>query len=156
MKTIQDFNFKNQKALIRVDFNVPLNENFEVTDTTRIEAAKSSIIKVLEDGGSVILMSHLGRPKGVEEKYSLKHIVEKVSEVIGVQVKFVDKVLPQDDRDGSKNLIKLGKVDFLVRGDDAVLSKEVKTILSLGGQFVHLKRTPEISTTEIINKIKKT
>ena len=72
------------------------------------------------------------------------------------QVKFVDKVLPQDDRDGSKNLIKLGKVDFLVRGDDAVLSKEVKTILSLGGQFVHLKRTPEISTTEIINKIKST
>ncbi len=93
MKTIQDFNFKNQKALIRVDFNVPLNENFEVTDTTRIEAAKSSIIKVLEDGGSVILMSHLGRPKGVEEKYSLKHIVEKVSEVIGVQVKFVDNCI---------------------------------------------------------------
>ena len=90
MKTINDFNFKNQKALIRVDFNVPLNDAFEVTDTTRIEAAKSTIIKVLEDGGSAILMSHLGRPKGAEEKYSLKHIVEKVSEVIGVQVKFVD------------------------------------------------------------------
>lgn len=90
MKTINDFNFKNQKALIRVDFNVPLNDAFEVTDTTRIEAAKSTIIKVLEDGGSAILMSHLGRPKGAEEKYSLQHIVEKVSEVIGVQVKFVD------------------------------------------------------------------
>jgi len=96
MKTIQDFNFKNQKALIRVDFNVPLNDAFEVTDTTRIEAAKSTIIKVLEDGGSAILMSHLGRPKGVEEKYSLKHIVEKVSEVIGVQVKFVDNCIGEN------------------------------------------------------------
>ena len=89
MKTIHDFNFQDKKALIRVDFNVPLNDAFEVTDTTRIEAAKSTIIKVLEDGGSAVLMSHLGRPKGVEEKFSLKHIVEKVSEVIGVQVKFV-------------------------------------------------------------------
>lgn len=90
MKTINDFNFKNQKALIRVDFNVPLNDQFQVTDVNRIEAAKPTIIKILEDGGSVILMSHLGRPKGVTEKYSLKHIVSKVSEVIGVQVKFVD------------------------------------------------------------------
>lgn len=89
MKTIHDFSFENKKALIRVDFNVPLNEDFEVTDTTRIEAAKSTIIKVLEDGGSAVLMSHLGRPKGVEEKYSLKHIVQKVSEIIGVQVQFV-------------------------------------------------------------------
>lgn len=90
MKTIHDFNFENKKALIRVDFNVPLNDAFEVTDTTRIEAAKSTIIKILEDGGSAVLMSHLGRPKGVEDKYSLSHIVEKVSEVIGVQVKFVN------------------------------------------------------------------
>jgi len=90
MKTINDFNFQDKKALIRVDFNVPLNDDLEVTDTTRIEAAKSTIIKVLEDGGSAVLMSHLGRPKGVEEKYSLKHIVEKVSEIIGVQVQFVD------------------------------------------------------------------
>lgn len=96
MKTIHDFNFKNQKALIRVDFNVPLNDAFEVTDTTRIEAAKSTIIKVLEDGGSAILMSHLGRPKGIEEKYSLKHIVEKASEVIGVQVKFVDNCIGEN------------------------------------------------------------
>lgn len=90
MKTIQDFNFQNKKALIRVDFNVPLNDAFEVTDTTRIEAAKSTIIKILEDGGSAVLMSHLGRPKGVEDKFSLRHIVDKVSEIIGVQVKFVD------------------------------------------------------------------
>ena len=87
MKTIHNFNFQDKKALIRVDFNVPLNDSFEVTDTTRIEAAKSTIIKILEDGGSAVLMSHLGRPKGVEEKFSLKHIVDKVSEVIGVQVK---------------------------------------------------------------------
>ena len=90
MITINDFNFKNKKALIRVDFNVPLNENFEVTDATRIEAAKPTIIKILEDGGSAVLMSHLGRPKGVDAKFSLQHIVAKISDVIGVQVKFVD------------------------------------------------------------------
>ncbi|WP_457615940.1 phosphoglycerate kinase [Lutibacter sp.] len=89
MKTIYDVSFENKKALIRVDFNVPLNENNDVTDITRIQAAKPTIIKVLEDGGAVILMSHLGRPKGIEEKYSLKHIVDTVSEVIGVQVKFI-------------------------------------------------------------------
>lgn len=88
MKTLFDFNFKNKKALIRVDFNVPLDENFNVTDVNRIEGAKPTIDKILADGGSVILMSHLGRPKGVEEKYSLKHIVSKTEEVLGVQVKF--------------------------------------------------------------------
>ncbi len=90
MKTINDFNFEGKKALIRVDFNVPLNENFEVTDNTRIVSAKPTIIKILEDGGSCILMSHLGRPKGAEEKYSLKHILDEVSSVVGVQAKFVD------------------------------------------------------------------
>ncbi len=89
MKTIQDINFKGKKALIRVDFNVPLDENFSVTDVTRIEAAKPTIIKILKDGGAVILMSHLGRPKGIEDKFSLKHIVKKVSEILGVEVKFV-------------------------------------------------------------------
>ena len=90
MKTIDDFNFENKKALIRVDFNVPLDENHQVTDTTRIEAAKPTILKVLEDGGSAILMSHLGRPKNNEPEFSLKHIVSKVSEIIGVQVKFIE------------------------------------------------------------------
>lgn len=88
MKTLLDFNFNNKKALIRVDFNVPLDENFKVTDANRIEAAKPTIDKILADGGSVILMSHLGRPKGKEEKYSLKHIVASVSEVVGVPVHF--------------------------------------------------------------------
>ena len=64
MKTLQDFNFNNKKAIIRVDFNVPLDENFKVTDDTRITSAKPTIDKILADGGSVILMSHLGRPKG--------------------------------------------------------------------------------------------
>jgi len=88
MKTINNFNFHNKKALIRVDFNVPLDENFNVTDVNRIEGAKPTIDKILADGGSVILMSHLGRPKGKEEKYSLKHIVSTVSEVLGVSVQF--------------------------------------------------------------------
>ena len=89
MKTLNDFNFENKKALIRVDFNVPLDEDLKVTDATRIEAAKPTILKVLEDGGSAVLMSHLGRPKGVEEIFSLKNIVDTVSDIIGVQVKFV-------------------------------------------------------------------
>ncbi len=91
MKTIDDFNFKDKKALIRVDFNVPLNDDFKVVDTNRIEAAKPTIIKILEDGGSAILMSHLGRPKGqVNPDLSLKHIKDSVSNIIGVEVKFVD------------------------------------------------------------------
>ena len=91
MNTIDDYSFKDKKALIRVDFNVPLDENFNVTDTNRIEAAKPSIIKVLEDGGSAVLMSHLGRPKGKSHPdLSLKHIVGKVSDIIGVKVKFVE------------------------------------------------------------------
>ncbi|MEM9141766.1 MAG: phosphoglycerate kinase [Bacteroidota bacterium] len=90
MKTLEDFNFENKTALIRVDFNVPLDGDFNVTDTTRIEAAKPTIIKVLEDGGSAFLMSHLGRPKGQRNPdLSLSHICSKVSEIIGVQVKFV-------------------------------------------------------------------
>lgn len=91
MKTIEDFNFEDKKALIRVDFNVPLDADFKVTDTNRIEAAKPTIIKVLEDGGSAVLMSHLGRPKGQRNpEMSLSHICEKVSEIIGVKVKFVE------------------------------------------------------------------
>ena len=88
MKTIQDFNFSHKKAIIRVDFNVPLDENFAVTDATRIEAAKPTIDKILKDGGSVILMSHLGRPKGVEAKYSLQHSVATTASILGVPVKF--------------------------------------------------------------------
>ena len=90
MTTIDSFNFKDKKALIRVDFNVPLDAEFNVTDTTRIISAKPTILKILEDGGSCVLMSHLGRPKGVSPEYSLNHITTTVSEIIGVHVKFIN------------------------------------------------------------------
>jgi phosphoglycerate kinase len=90
MKTIDDYNFKNRKALVRVDFNVPLSKTLEVADKSRIEGAKPTLIKILEDGGCAILMSHLGRPEGKEEKYSLKHIKSVVSDVLGVKVKFIE------------------------------------------------------------------
>ena len=90
MKSISEINFNNKKALVRVDFNVPLTNELEVADKSRIEGAKPTVIKILEDGGSAILMSHLGRPDGKEEKFSLKHIVSAVSDVIGVKVKFVE------------------------------------------------------------------
>ncbi len=91
MKTIENFELKGKRALVRVDFNVPLNENFEITDATRINAAIPTIKKILNDGGSVILMSHLGRPKnGPEDKFSLKHLIPTLEEKIGVGVKFAD------------------------------------------------------------------
>jgi phosphoglycerate kinase len=90
MKTLQDFNFNAKKAIIRVDFNVPLDEHFDVTDANRIEAAKPTIDKILADGGSVILMSHLGRPKGKQDQFSLRHIVSKTSEVLGIPVLFAE------------------------------------------------------------------
>ena len=90
MTTINDFNFANKKAIIRVDFNVPLNDQFEVTDDNRIVAAKPTIEKIVNEGGIAILMSHLGRPKnGPEDKFSLQHIVSKVEEVLGKKVTFV-------------------------------------------------------------------
>jgi phosphoglycerate kinase len=104
MKTVKDFNFKNQKALIRVDFNVPLNDQFEITDTNRIEAAKATIIKILEDGGSTILLSHLGRPKGKQDEFSLRHIVEKTSEILGVQIKFASDCIGKIAEDAAAAL----------------------------------------------------
>lgn len=104
MKTINDFNFKDKKALIRVDFNVPLDENFNVTDANRIEAAKPTIDKILADGGSVILMSHLGRPKGKEEKYSLKHIVQTTEQVLEKPVIFVDDCIGNTAQNAAQNL----------------------------------------------------
>lgn len=90
MADIHTYDFTGKRALIRVDFNVPLNkETFEVTDDTRIRAAAPTILHVLKNGGSVVLMSHLGRPNGAEEKYSLKHIVAHTAKVLGVDVKFV-------------------------------------------------------------------
>lgn len=89
MKTVENYNFSNQKALIRVDFNVPLDDAFNVTDDTRMRAALPTINKILKDGGAVILMSHLGRPKeGPTEKYSLKHVVAHLSKLLDVPVSF--------------------------------------------------------------------
>lgn len=89
MKTMDSFSFAGKKALIRVDFNVPLDDAFNITDDTRIVAALPTIKKILKDGGSVILISHLGRPKnGPENKFSLKHLVPHLSELLGVDVAF--------------------------------------------------------------------
>lgn len=97
MKTIKDFNFSGKKVLVRVDFNVPQNENFEVTDNTRIIAAKPTIDKILNDGGAVIIMTHLGRPKGkVNTDFSLHKIVNEVSKVLEKEVKFVDNCVGED------------------------------------------------------------
>lgn len=113
MKVLNDFNFKNKKALVRVDFNVPLNDKFEVTDTNRIEAAKPTIIKILEDGGSAVLMSHLGRPDGKPNPdLSLRHICATVSDIIGVSVKFVGDCIGEDVEQAAGQL-KSGEVLLL-------------------------------------------
>ena len=113
MKTINDYNFENKKALIRVDFNVPQDENLNVTDDTRIRAAKPTIDKILKDGGAVVLMSHLGRPKGeFNDKYSLKHIASKVSEILGVELIVANDVIGDDAKQKVNNL-KPGQVLLL-------------------------------------------
>jgi len=104
MKTVNDFNFKNKKALIRVDFNVPLNDKFEVTDNTRIVSAKPTIIKILEDGGSCILMSHLGRPDGFQDEFSLKHIASTVRDILGVEVIMASDCIGDDVEAAAENL----------------------------------------------------
>lgn len=141
MKTLNDFDFKNKKAIIRVDFNVPLDENFNVTDTTRIEAAKPTIDAILAQGGSVILMSHLGRPKGAEEKYSLKHILKTASEILGVQVKFAENCVGEPAQTAAKDL-KPGEVLLLENlrfhaeeeAGDVAFAKE---LASLGDIYVN-------------------
>lgn len=113
MQTIDKFSFSGQKALIRVDFNVPLNADFQITDSTRIMEALPTIQKIRKDGGSVILMSHLGRPKeGPTEKYSLKHIVTFLSEKIGTDVKFAADCIGTDAQELASNL-KAGEVLLL-------------------------------------------
>lgn len=141
MKTLQDFNFKDKKAIIRVDFNVPLDEDFNVTDANRIEAAKPTIDKILADGGSVILMSHLGRPKGKEEKYSLKHIVGKVSEVLGVKVQFAEDCKGEIASNAARNL-KPGEVLLLENlrfyaEEEAGDETFAKELASLGDIYVN-------------------
>ena len=141
MKTVNDFNFKNKKAIIRVDFNVPLDENFNVTDATRIEAAKPTIDKILADGGSVILMSHLGRPKGAEEKYSLKHILKTASAILGVPVQFAancigDQAKAASDKLQAGEVLLLENLRFHAEEEagDVAFAKE---LASLGDIYVN-------------------
>lgn len=113
MKTVDSINFAGKRAVIRVDFNVPLNEQFEVTDATRIRAAIPTLKKILADGGSIVLMSHLGRPKeGPTNKYSLKHIVAEVSKHLGVAVQFADDCI-SDAAFAASAALKSGEVLLL-------------------------------------------
>ncbi|MBQ1883270.1 MAG: phosphoglycerate kinase, partial [Bacteroidales bacterium] len=101
-KFIDTYDFKGKRVIARVDFNVPLDKDFKVTDDTRIRAAVPTIKKVLSGGGSIILMSHLGRPKGVDKKFSLEHIVYKVEELLGQKIQFCPDCLKADE--AAKNL----------------------------------------------------
>jgi phosphoglycerate kinase len=113
MKYLNEFNFKGKKALIRVDFNVPLDKEYNITDDNRIQAALPTIKKILADGGATILMSHLGRPKGgYEEKYSLKHLVNHLSQSLGLTVKFADDCIGQSAIELSQSL-QMGEVLLL-------------------------------------------
>ena len=142
MKTLDQFNFQGKKTLIRVDFNVPLDANFNITDFTRINAATPTVKKILADGGSAILMSHLGRPKeGLEEKFSLKHLIPTLSEKFGTEVKFADDCVGQDATDLAAGL-QTGEVLLLnnlrfykeeTKGDEAFAEKLSK----LGDVYVN-------------------
>src|SRR6476659_4246817 len=105
MLQFSSYNFKSKKALVRVDFNVPLDDKYNITDDTRMTATIPTIKKVLSDGGSVILMSHLGRPKGgPEEKFSLKHLVKHLSELLGTEVQFANDCIGAEAVDKAKAL----------------------------------------------------
>lgn len=142
MKTIQDYNFAGRKALIRVDFNVPLDADMKVTDETRINAAIPTLKKILSDGGSCVLMSHLGRPKeGPNDKFSLRHIIPNLSSKLGVEVKFADDCIGQSATDASNDL-KNGEVLLLenvrfykeeTAGDEAFAKK----LSALGDIYVN-------------------
>lgn len=112
MKTVDDINFKGKRALIRVDFNVPLDDELKVTDDTRIRAAKPTILKILEEGGCCVLMSHLGRPKNKENEFSLIHIIKPLSDILGVQVKFIDDCIGSEVQDAVSKL-KSGEILLL-------------------------------------------
>lgn len=104
MQNIDNYDFSGKKAIVRVDFNVPLNEEFKITDDTRIRAAIPTIKKILEKEGSVILMSHLGRPKGIDEKFSLKYILPRLSELLGTSVQFAEDCIGQSVVEKATNL----------------------------------------------------
>jgi phosphoglycerate kinase len=132
MRTIDKIDFSGKRAIVRVDFNVPLNKDFQITDDSRIRAAIPTIQKILGDGGSVILMSHLGRPKeGPEEKFSLKHLIPHLGKLLGLDVKFADDCVGKSAKKLSEGL-KAGEVLLLenlrfykeeTKGDEAFAEK---------------------------------
>jgi phosphoglycerate kinase len=142
MQNIDNYNFSEKRALVRVDFNVPLNEQFEITDDTRIRAAVPTIKKILADGGSVVLMSHLGRPKnGPEEKFSLKHIVSRVSELVETTVHFANDCIGIETKEKAINL-NSGEVLLLEnlrfhKEEKKGEEKFAKTLAELGDVYVN-------------------
>ena len=124
MKTIDQYNFAGKKALIRVDYNVPLDNNFQVTDDTRLQATIPTINKILKDGGSVILMSHLGRPKsGPSEEFSLKHLVKYLDDTFKTEVKFADDCIGED---AQKKAAALKPGEFLLLENSRFYKEEEK------------------------------
>jgi phosphoglycerate kinase len=142
MKTVDDFNFSGKKALVRVDFNVPLDKEFNITDDTRIRAAIPTIKKILDDGGSVILMSHMGRPKDrPEDKYSLKHIVKGVEKQLGKPVKFATDCIGAEAKEMAADL-KPGEVLLLenlrfYQQESAGTESFAKDLASMGDVYVN-------------------
>jgi len=142
MKTVDNYNFKGKKALIRVDFNVPLDINYSITDDTRIRAALPTLNKILADGGSVILMSHLGRPKDQpEEKYSLKHIVSHLGKLLGKPVKFANDCIGVDAKKIA-NELKPGEILLLenlrfYKQETAGTESFAQELASLGNVYVN-------------------
>lgn len=142
MPDFNSFNFSGHKALVRVDFNVPLDADFNITDDTRMRAAVPTIQKIRKDGGSVILMSHLGRPKsGPEDKFSLRHLVPHLSELLGCQVKFTDDCIGESATSAA-NSLKPGEVLLLenlrFHPEETKGDKEfAKQLSSLGDVYVN-------------------
>ncbi len=142
MRTIKDYSFKEKTALVRVDLNVPLNKDFEVTDTTRIDATVDTVQKIIKDGGKVILMSHLGRPKdGPEDKFSLRHIVSALEKAYGTKVHFSDEAVGDKAKEKASQL-KTGEVLLLenvrfypgeTKGDEAF----AQSLSELGDVYVN-------------------
>ena len=98
MQNIDSYDFHGRKAIVRVDFNVPLDADFNITDDTRIRAAIPTLKKVLAGGGSLIIMSHLGKPKGPADKYSLRHIIGRIEELLGTKVQFAPDCMKADEQ----------------------------------------------------------
>ena len=141
MNSIYQNDFKNQKVLIRVDFNVPLSNEKVVTDNSRIVAAKKTIDKILNDGGTPILMSHLGRPKGNDPEFSLSHIVKDVERVLGVKVKFTNEVLGEKTtaivkKSGPGDIVLLENLRFCVEEKNGDL-KFAEELSKLGDSYVN-------------------